>query len=118
MTKEEYTNDAQDKIATGAVKYDGGKAPIFRGFLSYFPRAAREVAGVSLFGATKYAWDGWRDVPNGLERYSDALVRHLVAQGEGEVLDPDSGLLHAAHCAWNALAVLELLIKERENAVH
>lgn len=110
----EYTTDAQEKIASGAIKYDGGKAPIFRGAISYFPRAIEAVAAVSLFGATKYAWKGWESVADGYNRYSDALVRHLTYEGKGEVLDPDSGLLHAAHAAWNALARLELLIKEQE----
>ncbi len=114
MSKE-YTPDASDKIASGAVKYDGGKSPIFRGCLSYFPRAVAQVAAVSGFGATKYAWAGWRNVDDGFNRYSDAMVRHLAKEGEGEVLDPESGLLHAAHAAWGALARLELLIQERES---
>ena len=29
--REEYTNDAEEKISSGAVKYDGGKSPIYRG---------------------------------------------------------------------------------------
>ena len=115
MRVKEFTNDAEAKIATGAIKYDGGKAPIFRGAISYFPRAIESVAAVSLFGATKYAWKGWENVDDGYNRYSDAMVRHLAYEGKGEVLDPDSGLLHASHAAWNALARLELLIREREN---
>lgn len=117
MTKE-FTNDAAEDISKGAIKYDGGKSPIFRGCLSYFPRAMEAVAAVSAFGASKYAWKGWESVPDGYNRYSDALVRHLTYEGKGEVLDPDSGLLHAAHSAWNSLARLELLLKERENAVY
>lgn len=111
----EYSNDAEEQIKAGATKYDGGKAPIYRGCLSYFPRAVAAVAAVSAFGASKYAWKGWENVPDGFNRYSDALVRHLAYEGQGEVLDPDSGLHHAAHTAWNALARLELLLKEKEN---
>lgn len=109
MSKE---NDGQ--TPAGATKYDAGKAPVLKGAIAYFPRAIESVATVSGFGATKYAWAGWRHVPNGLDRYSDALVRHLITEAKGEVLDPESGLLHAAHAAWNALARLELLIMERE----
>jgi len=115
ITKGEYTNDPQEKIAQGTIKYDAGKAPIYRGVLSYFPRAVREVAAISAFGASKYAWKGWEGVDDGVNRYSDAMVRHLVREGEGEVLDPDSGLLHAAHTAWGALARLELILRNREN---
>lgn len=111
----EYTNDSADKAVQGSIKYDGGKAPVFRGAVAYFPRAISAVAAISAFGASKYAWKGWEGVDDGFNRYSDAMVRHLTYEGKGEVLDPDSGLLHAAHTAWNALARLELLIKEREN---
>lgn len=102
----------------GAVKYDQGKTPVLKGAIAYFPRAVESVAAVSAFGATKYAWAGWRHVPGGFDRYSDALVRHLIAEAKEEVLDPESGLLHAAHVAWNALARLELLIMEREKNDH
>ena len=114
IRKVETTNDPQDKIANGAIKYDAGKAPINRGALSYFPRAIELVAAISAFGATKYAWRGWEGVDDGINRYSDAMVRHLVAEGKGEVLDPDSGLLHAGHVAWGALARLELMLREME----
>lgn len=103
----------QNKEATGA-KDDGGKAPVFRGAVGYFPRAMEAVAACSDFGASKYAWDGWRLVDNGFNRYSDAMVRHLVAEAKGEELDNDSGLIHAAHTAWNALARLELLLEAKE----
>lgn len=98
----------------GAVKYDAGKAPVFRGAVAYFPRAIQAIAFVSAFGATKYAWEGWRHVPDGLNRYSDAMVRHLIAEATGETVDSDSGLLHAAHAAWNALARLEKLLEDKE----
>ena len=113
MTKE-YTNDPEAKINDGAIKYDGGKAPMYRGALSYFPRAIELVAAVSAFGASKYAWRGWEGVDDGINRYSDAMVRHLAREGQGEVLDPDSGLLHAGHVAWGALARLELMLREME----
>jgi len=113
----EFTNDKEEDVAKGAIKYDGGKSPVYRGAIDYFPRAISAVAGISAFGASKYAWKGWEGVPDGFNRYSDAMVRHLIYEAEGEVLDPDSGLLHAAHCAWNALARLELLIRENEEKV-
>ena len=74
-----------------------------------FNRALTEVARVGTFGATKYTDHGWLSVPNGRERYTDALLRHLLTD---ESHDPDSGLLHAAHAAWNALARLELQLRQ------
>jgi len=113
----ETTNDPLNLIEQGAVKYDAGKSPLYRGCLGYFPRALRAVADVSQFGASKYAWNGWEHVPDGFLRYTDGLARHLSYEGEGQEIDPDSQLLHAQHVAWNALARLELLLKERD-AVH
>lgn len=111
----EYTDDPQAKIESGAIKYDGGKSPVFRGAIDYFPRAIAGVAQVSSFGASKYAWKGWQGVEDGFNRYSDGMLRHLIEEGKGELLDSDSGLLHARHTAWNALARLELLEREQEN---
>jgi hypothetical protein len=96
------------------AKLDSGKSPVFRGVVDYFPRALQAVALVSLFGATKYTWKGWESVPEGVERYSDAMVRHMIAEAMEGPVTPDSGLLHAAHTAWNALAVLELKLRERK----
>jgi hypothetical protein len=110
----EFTTDDPSKIGTGAVKYDGGKPALFRGIVQYFPRAVKAVGEISTFGAKKYAWAGWEAVDDGINRYSDAMVRHLLKEGEGEVVDPDSGLLHAAHTAWGALARLELILREKE----
>ena len=96
---------------TPGAKLDAGKVPLFRGGLGYFPRAIRAVAAVSAFGASKYAWKGWETVPDGFNRYTDAMARHLASEAEGEANDADSGLSHAAHAAWNALARLELVLK-------
>jgi hypothetical protein len=98
----------QTKAIDGAVKYDTGKPPVARGAVHYFPRAITGVAAVSAFGATKYAWNGWLHVPDGVDRYSDAMVRHMLEEAKGNVLDDDSGLPHYLHTCWNALAVAEL----------
>lgn len=113
MSAKEFSTDAAEAVAAGNTKYDGGKSPVFRGAISYFPRAISAVAAVSAFGVSKYAWKGWEQVDDGLNRYSDALARHLLYESMGEDVDPDSNLLHASHTAWNALARLELILKER-----
>lgn len=110
----EFTKDSTEKQAKGAIKYDGGKPSLFQGTIDYFPRALEAVGRVSTFGASKYAWKGWEGVDNGFLRYSDAMVRHLIEEGKGERIDPDSGLLHAAHVAWGALARLELMLRENQ----
>lgn len=89
------------------MKYDGGKN--IAGILfEDFPRALDGVASVATFGAEKYARSSWQSVPNAAQRYRDALVRHQLAQGRGEKVDPESGRPHSWHIAWNALALIEL----------
>src|SRR5262245_55623865 len=97
-------------------KYDGGKSPIFQGVFQYFPRALLAVAGISKYGADKYqrSYDdvNWLRVADGFGRYSDALGRHFLGEFVDGPIDPESGNLHAAMVAWNALARLELLLLE------
>lgn len=94
---------------TPGAKLDAGKTPIFRGLVDYFPDAIAEVAEVSAKGAEKYTWKGWETVPDGVDRYSDALMRHLCAESNGSI-DKDTGCKHAAQVAWNALARLQIMI--------
>ena len=75
-----------------------------------FPRALAAIGHVATYGAAKYTDHGWRTVPNGRARYTDAMYRHLLAEASGHVQDDESGLQHAAHAAWNALARLELML--------
>ena len=93
-------------------KRDNGK-PRHGLVLGAFSNALTEVAKVGTFGANKYSDNGWLSVPNGLARYTDAMLRHHFAEAGGEELDEESGLRHAAHRAWNALAVLELALREK-----
>lgn len=92
------------------AKLDHGK-PQAALVLHGFPRALLAVSEVATFGAEKYTPNGWKEVPDGEERYTNALCRHLLSEGYEE-RDVDSGLRHAAQVAWNALARLELMLKE------
>lgn len=110
-------SDPHGKSAhTPGAKMDAGKAPVMQGVVQYFPRALKAVSFVSLVGAKKYAWKGWESVPDGINRYSDALGRHLLAETIEGPIDADTQQLHAAQVAWNALARLELMIREQEAA--
>lgn len=70
--------------------------------------ALQQVLAVAEYGARKYSPDNWLQVPDAVQRYTDAMLRHQQAHLRGEVRDPESGLPHMAHAAWCALAVLEL----------
>lgn len=94
------------------VKFDDGK-PRPDLILGSMARAMLAVGEVAAYGAAKYTEGGWQTVPDGIARYRAAKDRHRLL-GALEVNDFESRLSHAAHEAWNALAVLELLLREEE----
>lgn len=68
------------------------------------PLALIRVGEVAGYGALKYARFNY------LKGYLwslsfDALMRHSLAMWNGEDLDPESGLPHAAHIAWHGLCL-------------
>jgi hypothetical protein len=104
------------KASQPGAKLDAGKVDVLRGCILYFPAALAAVAQVSEFGARKYSWEGWRSVPDGINRYGAALARHLCHKPDAVDSGPGgTNLLHAAQVAWNALARLELIIKEQND---
>ena len=82
--------------------------------LGGFSRALMAVTHVGTYGAIKYTPRGWESVPDGIERYSEAMMRDWLAEQQGIETDAESNFLHAAHAAWNALARLELMLREME----
>jgi hypothetical protein len=101
-----------DQYAAGA-KLDAGKNRLGL-VLGAFSRALTCVGKVGTYGANKYTDNGWLSVERGQERYTDALYRHLLKEASGEECDQGTNIYHAAHSAWNALARLELIIREAE----
>lgn len=97
------------------AKNDAGKPDA--SLLLMFGTALTEVAAVGTFGAKKYSRGGWQTVPDGENRYTAALLRHLLKENS-ELYDEDIGLLHAAAVAWNALARLELILRRIESEAH
>jgi hypothetical protein len=65
-----------------------------------------QLAKVYTFGASKYADNNWR---KGIKwgRVFAALCRHSWAFWRGEEIDPESGLPHMAHAAWNCFTLME-----------
>jgi len=104
-----------EKVFTyNGIKLDDGK--IKASLIWEFSLALVEVAKVGMSGLAKgYKRGSWKDVPNALDRYNDAFTRHQLEEGEGKVYDEESGLLVAAHTAWNALARLYFIILAERN---
>ena len=116
---------ASGQHAPGA-KLDGGKPDA--SLLQFFARALLEVAWVGTYGQRKYTRGGWQDVPDGRTRYSAAMLRHYFDELVSGTFDTDEymdrpdmaefkgTIRHDAQVAWNALARLELALREEENA--
>ena len=76
-------------------------------------KALKAVTAVLNYGAEKYEPRGWKTVEP--RRYQSALLRHYNDKYVGnEEKDEESGLLHLAHLATNALFLLQMHIENRE----
>lgn len=106
---------AEDIRASG-VKLDEGKPLLYQGLIEYFPEALMEVAKVSEEGAKApgHVWGGWRDVPDGYKRYTEAMIRHLFETPALEMglLKTGDRMKLASIVAWNSLCRLQHLIND------
>jgi hypothetical protein len=89
-------------------------SPITTGVLDYFPRAIAAVAQCSKAGNDQHHpgqplyWEKDKSAD-----HADCIARHLI---DRHTTDTD-GILHAAKLAWRALALLETMLEEKQNAV-
>ena len=91
-----------DKI-DGKLKYD------------LFPiesRAVEEMVKVYMAGEKKYGRNTWQGLKDGYHRYDGAQIRHDVEHKRGHIIDQETGAMHLAQVAWNALAKLECWLRE------
>lgn len=86
------------------VKYDDHK--LRYGLVP--PEILEELAKVFTYGANKYKKDNWK-LNTDIDRYTDALFRHIEAWRMGEVKDPESGLLHLSHAMTNLGFIIYLI---------
>jgi|SRR3979411_1214367 len=91
-------------------KNDGGKP----GLNLLDRHALEETARVMDFGANKYAAHNWR---KGLSysRLIAATLRHVIAINDGEDLDPETGLMHAAHATCELMFLLRFQLDGRDD---
>lgn len=99
-------------MKTEGIKYDNGKLRLAEMIVD-FRVPLEELCKVWEFGADKYEKSNWKKLDNGIDRYSNALMRHLIAE-DICIYDNESNLLHAAHIAFNALARLHFIIENEE----
>ena len=105
---EDYPSVEEEELIQGK-KYDKGK---LRHDLIP-PLWHNALAEVLTHGAEKYGDDNWLGVASPESRYYAALMRHLQAYREGEIIDQESGMSHLRH-AFTNLGFL-VTAEEREN---
>lgn len=98
--------------AREGIKYDDGK-PRVSEFLQDFEDSILEVTKVWEFGANKYGKSNWKDLKNARNRYTNAMLRHLLKE-PNNMYDDETGLLHATHICFNALARLHFILQEEK----
>lgn len=111
--KPSETTENIQQLHLPGMKYDEGKPNLSLVF-GGFNKALLDVGYIGTFGARKYTPNGWKDVENLYERYSSALLRHMFAAMSPrvkDIYDNETGRLHLAHVAWNALALTEHMLK-------
>lgn len=85
---------------------EGGRLDAGKNRLELLPFDGLAAVGdVLTVGANKYADRNWE---KGMKwsRVAGSLIRHLARRMVGETHDPETGLLHTAHIACNALFLL------------
>lgn len=89
------------------------KSKLFNTLVLQFPNAFKAVAERCQLGHVKYAeidqdYQGFTRTP--FEEYQDAILRHLMRDGEPDETELD----HLKAVAWNAMAMLELSLRADE----
>jgi len=100
-----------DEEENQPVKHDTDK-PRMSYVMNGFADALLMVGMVGTKGAEVHGDNTWQNIENPIERYNSALWRHKL---QGGTIDPQFDLLHDAHAAWNALAVLQLRLNSTLN---
>ena len=111
------STSCKDVTKTGEIKVGKKesqtvkKAPIFT-FCKQMKNAIEEMAFRTEYGHNKYIefdadYDNFARVDNGDEEYGNAQFRHALGIGE------DSELEHYVASAWNAIAKLELYLRNK-----
>lgn len=75
-----------------------------------------DIVKVYTAGSKKYGDNTWQKLPDGIERYKAALLRHLVEYEKGITIDKETNCYHLAQVAWNAIAMLHLSKREKNSS--
>lgn len=111
----------QGKIPEGLIgqKFSQGKLPIYTVLFKQFPNAIKEVVKCSLSGHNKYIltdedWQNFRRVPDPVNEYRNASIRHAMETGINEDMREFGECTHEAQVIWNLLAALEIELSQKK----
>jgi hypothetical protein len=98
-----FLNQGTNTETAGGTRFSEGKPnPMWTPALGLL-----EVARVTSYGSQKYAPHDWMQGQSYSTLINSAARHFLSMLVHGPLsCDSESGLLHAAHCAWNLLALL------------
>ena len=108
--REDFDIYRESKPVTDSIKNDRKDHKVRMELLPW--NELEEIAKVYTAGANKYGPNKWQNLPDGYQRYKGAMLRHLTEVEKGNDVDPDTGCLHAAQVAWNAIAMLHCKMDE------
>jgi hypothetical protein len=106
MSKREKEDGSEEPTILG-LKFSQGKIR----YSLVDPIGLRQEAAIMTFGAEKYEPQSWQQVEDGIERYTESLLRHIHDFLGGEDLDKDTGMHHLAHARCNTTFLLYFLDK-------
>ena len=111
----------QGKIPEGLLgqKYSKDKLPIYTVIFKQFPNAIREVVKCSQAGHNKYIetdtyWDNFKHVPDPINQYRNAALRHMGEEGINEDMKEYGKCTHEGQTIWNLLAALEIELSHKK----
>jgi hypothetical protein len=78
------------------------------------PEGLEELVKVYTMGAEKYAPRNWEKGISVTGCFA-SIMRHSFAWLRGETRDPESGLHHMGHVAWNAIAIVTFYYRKMED---
>lgn len=93
------------------------QAPVYTGFMKYFPRAIFAVANLSFVANEQHNpgqpvhWNKSKSTDN-----LDAQMRHVLDQAIEEGGKDTDEILHLTKNAWRAMAALEIFLEQEEQA--
>lgn len=108
---DDYIENIKVARTAPGIKHDTGK-PLIGDMIKDYKVQLLELCKVFEHGTKTYGLGNWKQLEDGKERLTNAMIRHFLA--EDEVYDKETGLLHAAQVFFNAGGRLYYILKELE----